>query len=196
MIAKLRSRLLTEPGPVDATLHQSSVLVALDTQCDEPSVLLTRRADHLRLHAGEVAFPGGRCDPEDVNPWATAVREAEEEVALRPVQLKRLGYLDAIVTRTGIQVIPCVAELTQAVQLKPNPEEIASVFYAPLGFFAMDGELHLDEFVYGERVRGVPRYEFETYTIWGITAAILVRLVNLGLDAGLSLEDYWKGADA
>ena len=63
-----------------------------------------------------------------------------------------------------------------------------------MAFFAQAQELHLDDFVYGERIRGVPRYEFEQYTIWGITAAILVQVVNLAMNAGFDLEDYWKGA--
>ncbi len=170
------------------------MLVLIDALDGEPRVLLTQRAQHLRLHAGEVAFPGGKCDPEDPHPWATALREADEEVALPPQQVELLGFMEAVVTRTGIQVIPCVGLLKEKVVFAANPDEIDSVFEVPVAFFARAEELHLDEFVYGERIRGVPRYEFEQYTIWGITAGILVQVVNLAMNAGLDLEDYWKGA--
>jgi 8-oxo-dGTP pyrophosphatase MutT (NUDIX family) len=196
MIETLRERLLEQPGEVDLSLPQSAVLVLLDQLNGMPSVLLTQRSKHLRLHAGEVAFPGGRCDPEDPHPWATAVREAEEEVGLSPALVEPLGFMEAVVTRTGIQVIPCVGMLTETAELVPNPDEIESVFEVPVNFFAEPEQLHLDDFVYGERIRGVPRYEYEGYTIWGITAAIMVQLVNLAFDAKLDLEDYWKGASS
>lgn len=194
-MTQLRSGLLDQPGATDASLPQSAVLVLIDTMNDEPRVLLTQRSQHLRLHAGEVAFPGGKCDADDPHPWATALREAEEEVALPPQQVELLGFMEAVVTRTGIQVIPCVGLLKEKVEFAANPAEIESVFEVPVAFFADKDQLHLDEFVYGERVRGVPRYEYQGYTIWGITAAILVRLVNLALAANLDLEDYWKGAN-
>jgi 8-oxo-dGTP pyrophosphatase MutT (NUDIX family) len=184
---------MTEPKPGEE-LPQAAVLALIDYHPGVESVVLIRRADHLRLHAGEVAFPGGKCDEGDTDAWHTALREAEEEIALPAPHVTRLGMLPPLVTRTGIEVLPCVAELSQPVDLKPNPEELAAVFSAPLAFFAEAGNLDFMDFDYGGRKRRVPRYQWQEYTIWGITAAILVQLVNLGCDAGLEMEAYWRGA--
>jgi 8-oxo-dGTP pyrophosphatase MutT (NUDIX family) len=171
------------------------VLVALYDNAGDSSVLLTRRAAHLRLHAGEVAFPGGMCDPEDVDLWDTAQREAEEEVALARHTLEPLGLLSPLVTRTGIQVTPCVARVEQRTSLTANTAELDAVFEAPLAFFADSAQLSFQHFHYGGRERRVPQYQWQDYQIWGITAAILVRLVNLACEADLEMEDYWQGRE-
>lgn len=167
--------------------------MALDEGPDQLAVTLVRRAMHLRLHAGEVAFPGGKCDREDRGHWHTALREAEEEVALPAGHIDRIGCLRPLVTRTGIQVTPCVGRLAEAVRLRPNPDELDAVFEAPLEFFADRSSLHFDSFDYGGLTRRVPRYEYGEFTVWGITAAILVRLVNLACDAGIEMDEYWRG---
>jgi hypothetical protein len=98
------------------------------------------------------------------------------------------------VTRTGIEVVPCVASLEKATAFCPNPEELVAVFEAPLDFFAEPENLQFDKFEYGGRQRLVPRYEWKRYTIWGITAAILVQLANIACNAALELEPYWLNA--
>jgi hypothetical protein len=97
------------------------------------------------------------------------------------------------VTRTGIQVTPCVGRLALEARLQPNPDEVDAVFEAPLAFFADPAELAFDRFEYGGHRRLVPRYEYGEFTIWGITAAILVRMANLTCDAGIEMEAYWRG---
>jgi 8-oxo-dGTP pyrophosphatase MutT (NUDIX family) len=192
---RLRERLQHTPALVDHALPQSAVLVALDDRESPTSVVLTQRASHLRLHAGEVAFPGGKCESGDKDFWDTALREAAEEIELPPGHIRPLGHMRPLVTRTGIQVTPCVGMLEQAARLTPNPEEIDAVFEAPLAFFADPDELHFDVFDYGGRRRRVPRFQWREYSVWGITAAILVKLVNLALDADLAMEDYWQGGE-
>lgn len=193
LVATLAGRLATDPGATDKDLPQAGVLVLLDEQGAEPTVVLTLRAAHMRLHAGEVAFPGGKCDPQDTSHWHTALREAEEETGLPRDAVEQLGVLPSVVTRTGIEVIACVGRLMTPVNLQLNPDELEEVFSVPLSFFAQADQLHLDRFEYRGRSRLVPRYEYKDYSIWGITAAILVKLVNTACDAGLELEDYWLG---
>lgn len=178
---------------IDSTLPQSAVLVAVDDCSAQLSVILVQRAAHLRLHAGEVAFPGGKCDESDADHWHTALREAREEIELPPRDVEQLGHMRPLVTRTGIQVIPCVGRLLRRSQLEANPDELDCVFEAPLEFFAAPGRLSFDALDYGGRRRMVPRYQYMDFTIWGITAAILVRLVNLVFDAGIEMEEYWRG---
>ncbi len=196
MVGRLGERLDRSAAGVDHSLPQSAVLVALDDREAPTSVVLTQRAAHLRLHAGEVAFPGGKCDPEDNDFWDTALREAAEEIELPAGHIRPLGHMAPLVTRTGIQVTPCVGLLERAAQFRPNPDELDAVFEVPLEFFADPNELYFKRFDYGGHERQVPHYDWQGYSIWGITAGILVKLVNLACDAGLAMEDYWKGGKA
>jgi 8-oxo-dGTP pyrophosphatase MutT (NUDIX family) len=193
-LTRLRAGLAVDPGMPDDGLTQSAVLVAFEPGLGEsPELILTERAGHLRLHAGEVAFPGGKCDPDDSDHWQTALREAEEEVALQPGAVERIGVLPSLVTRFGMEVTPCIGLCRDRQALVANEEELASIFRAPLTYFADERHLEILPMEYRGSVRQVPRYEFDGYLIWGITAAILVRLANLACGSNLRLEDYWKG---
>ena len=167
------------------------MLVAL-TEEAEPCVLLGRRAEHLPLHPGEVAFAGGKREEEDVSPWHTATREAMEEVGLPEAALNPLGRLPPLVTRTGFEVFPCVASLPPGPELVVDPGEFDSVFFAPLVTFADKGLYRLEVMSDGTQSRKVPHYQLGDDNIWGVTAAILVLLVNVAYDAGLDLERDWK----
>lgn len=192
-LQRLQSALQADFPLASSRLPQAAVLVLLDLLGPEPCVVLTRRADHMRLHAGEVAFPGGRCDDTDTDHWHTALREAEEEIALPDNTVSRLGVIAPLVTRTGIEVTPCVGQLTQAVSFVANPQELDAVFKVPLSFLAQPSHLQFDTFEYAGLDRRVPRYQWQEFRIWGVTAAMLVVLVNLACNAGLELEDYFKG---
>jgi 8-oxo-dGTP pyrophosphatase MutT (NUDIX family) len=196
VLSRLQQSLLTPPvaGSMahSPALPQAAVLVLLQELDAEPEVVLTRRADHMRLHAGEVAFPGGRCDADDDSHWGTALREAGEEVAVPARQVEQLGVMSPLVTRTGIEVTACVGHLLGAAELKPNPMELDAIFTVPLAFLAEAGNLSFDKFEYAGAQRQVPRYDYEQYCIWGITAAMLVRLVNITHAARLPLGAYWR----
>lgn len=172
---------------------QAAVLVAL-TETAEPEVILGRRAMHLPLHPGEVAFPGGKRETVDASPWETALREADEEVGLAREQVQPIAELAPLITRTGFEVYPCVARVPAQLQLVVDPREFDSVFQLPLQTFADAGLFRLEEMSDGVRSRKVPHYQVADDNIWGVTAAVLAQLVNVAYDAGLDLQRDWKQA--
>ena len=175
----------------DGEWPRAAVLVAL-TPHKAPEVLLGRRAMHLALHPGEIAFAGGKREDIDVTPWDTALREAQEEVGISDDQVIPLGELPPLITRTGFRVFPCVAAIPEAPELVVDPGEFDSVFYTPLATFADKELFRLETMSDGERMRRVPHYQVEDDNIWGVTAAILAQLANVAYDAGLDLERDWR----
>jgi 8-oxo-dGTP pyrophosphatase MutT (NUDIX family) len=169
---------------------QASVLVALTTEA-EPRVLLGRRAMHLPLHPGEVAFAGGKREAADLSPWQTATREAMEEVGLPAELINPLGELEPLITRTGFEVFPCVASVPAAPGLVVDTGEFDSVFFTPLAVFADAGLFRLETMSDGNRPRKVPHYQIGRDSVWGVTAAILVLLANVAYDAGFDLQRDW-----
>jgi 8-oxo-dGTP pyrophosphatase MutT (NUDIX family) len=181
-------------GPMGAgPWPQAAVLVALTDEA-EPRVLLGRRAMHLTFHPGEIAFAGGKRDISDISPWQTARREAMEEVGLPAELIRPLGELDPLLTRTGFEVHPCVARISSALDLVVDPAEFDSAFFAPLAAFANAGIFRLETMSDGRSERKVPHYQLGGDSVWGVTAAILVQLVNVAYDAGLDLQRDWKQA--
>ena len=167
--------------PIDTRYPEAAVLVPI-TRSDEPEVVLTLRASGLSTHGGEVAFPGGRRDPEDTDLVQTALREAEEEIGLPPGLVEIIGPLSTLVSRHGIQVTPYVGLVPDFVEYKPNDGEIAAVFAVPLAFFRDDPRETTHRIDYLGRSWYVPSYRYGEYKIWGLTAIMLIELVNLVFD--------------
>ena len=170
---------------------EAAVLVALTSE-PEPEVLLGRRALHLPMHPGEVAFPGGKRETQDATPWATALREAFEEVGLAAELVHPLGELEPLITRTGFEVHPCVARVPAVLELVVDRAEFDDVFQLPLSVFADHELFRLEQMSDGKRSRMVPHYQVEADNIWGVTAAVLAQLANVAYDAGLDLQRDWK----
>lgn len=160
----------------------ASVLVPLVERAGGLHVLLTRRTDHLHDHAGQVSFPGGRADPEDVDAVATALRETEEEVGLPPSAVQVLGRLPLYTTVTSYVVTPVVGLVDPAAPLKVDPFEVDEAFEVPLAFLMDPAHHRCHRFVLGEQAReflsmpwvGTGHRGLEReYFIWGATAAML-----------------------
>ena len=161
--------------PVTA-LRSAAVLIPLVLRPTGITVLLTKRTAHLKDHAGQVSFPGGRCEPEDGTPIATAIREAQEEVGLEPRQIEVLGTLPDYDTGTGFQVVPVVALVHPPLNLKLDDFEVADVFEPPLSFI-LDRDNHQRHRVEARgKLREFWAMPWEGYYIWGATAGMLVSL--------------------
>ncbi|MDR2872151.1 MAG: CoA pyrophosphatase [Xanthomonadaceae bacterium] len=157
-------------------LAEAAVLVGLVPRTEGVHVLLTRRNDALRHHAGQVSFPGGRAENGDDGAIATATRESCEEIGLRPEQIAPLGYLDPFATTSGFRVIPVVAAITSDYIAKPDPAEVADVFEVPLYYLMTPENLRHVYMEYRGHRRMVLEYDWPGYRIWGATASILCNL--------------------
>ena len=155
----------------------AAVLIGLVERSEGLHVLLTRRADGLRRHAGQIAFPGGRGESGET-PWRTALREAGEEIGLFPDKVELAGLSTPFRLRTGYDVTPVVGFVQADFTPVSDPAEVAEVFEAPFAFL-MDPSNHV------RRLReepGPPRWHYAiTYgehVIWGATAAMLKALYD------------------
>ena len=153
-------------------VRPAAVLVPI-VERDVPTVLLTKRAEHLNEHAGQVSFPGGKIDPTDATPMDAALREADEEIGLKHAFIEPIGYLDVYATGFGFRILPTLARIRPGFDLAINANEVDDVFEVPLAFLMdpINHKLGHKEF------RGMQRsfYEmpFEQHYIWGATAGML-----------------------
>jgi 8-oxo-dGTP pyrophosphatase MutT (NUDIX family) len=154
-------------------LRPAAVLVPLVEREAGLTVLLTRRADTLRSHTGQIAFPGGRCDPGET-PWETALREAQEEVGLDPSYVTLAGLFDSYRTVTGFHVTPVVGFVDPAAHIEANPHEVADVFETPFEFL-MDPDNHQRQHrdIPGGERRHFYAMPWNERFIWGATAGML-----------------------
>ena len=153
-------------------LKEAAVLLAITAE-QQPRIVLTRRSETVSTHRGEVAFPGGKRDPEDESIVATALREAHEEIGLHSSQVQVIGELDQVVSRFGFLITPVLAVIPPSLDHVPHLAELDAIFEVPLEFFGQPPE----EFFEKERFR-IPTYDYEGFRIWGITAMIIAEMLN------------------
>ena len=188
----LRRRFLAPPEwqpdiASERRLHEreprhASVLVPLILRDDGLTVLLTQRTDHLNDHPGQISFPGGRAEPDDVNATATALREAHEEIGLHARHIDVLGELPTYTTGTGFIVTPVVALIEPPFTIEADPFEVAEVFEVPLAFLMAPANHRHHQIEFAGAMREFLSMPFEgvgpdgqprRYFIWGATAAML-----------------------
>lgn len=172
---------------VDPNLPKSAVLVAVTDVFSDPEVLLARRARHLSRNPGEVCFPGGKWEEHDESLLVTALRESHEEIGLVPEWVDVIGGLRPMVARTGLNVVPYVGIIDADLHLQPTSDELESVFKVPLQYF-MD-QRNVTPFLYkfNDTELSFPSFVYEDYIIWGLTAYIIVDMVNSVYDAAIEL---------
>ncbi len=153
---------------------------------DEVLVVLTKRTDNVRTHQGQVSFPGGSYEPDDVTLERTALREAHEEVGLRSEDVRIIGVLDDLPTNvSGFLVRPFVAEVPHPYEFVHDATEVDHVFAPPLGLFADPGRRR-EEVRERDGIRyPIYFYDVDGNIVWGATARMLVQLLEkLGISVG------------
>ncbi|MBV9735642.1 MAG: CoA pyrophosphatase [Acidisphaera sp.] len=162
----------------EGPLIEAAVLVPI-LLGPKPGVLLTKRAEHLSSHAGQVSFPGGRIDPLDASPEAAALRETWEEIGLAPESVELAGRLESHVTGSGFRITPVLGLLPDKPDLMPSADEVESVFRLPLRVVLDPRAPQRRRAMRNGRWREFWVWPHPTHYIWGATAAILVHLATV-----------------
>jgi 8-oxo-dGTP pyrophosphatase MutT (NUDIX family) len=181
---RLRRSLSSQPGeaPLIGDLPDeraqaeisAAVLIAV-TEREEPGLILTVRREHLRTHAGQVAFPGGRVDPGE-DAIAAALREAHEEILLDPSRVEIVDVIEPYRTVTGYVVTPVIGTIPPDLPLTPHEHEVADWFEVPIEFILDPANQHLRSALFQGRERHYYEIIWNERRIWGATAAMIVNL--------------------
>lgn len=154
-------------------LRPAAVLVALWTRGARVEIVLTKRASHLKHHPGQIAFPGGKVEPEDAGPEAAALREAQEEIGLAPGNVRLLGILPPHETVTGFNVTPVLGLIKDEFTPVRDPGEVEEVFTVPLSHVLSPHNYGIEARMWRGQVRRYYAVPWGPYYIWGATARIL-----------------------
>ena len=193
MLEKLRERLQAHaPRRVTLDLPQAAVLLPLVAR-PEPTLRVTRRAAHLATHSGQVAFPGGKREQADADLLTTALREADEEIALPPGRVEVLGRLSDVISLHGLRVTPYVGVIPADLPLVPDPGELDAIFEVPLAAFLADRRTHTDVIRVDGRDYYVPSYRHDDHVIWGLSSMMLVELLAEGFAMPIDLFQRPEG---
>jgi 8-oxo-dGTP pyrophosphatase MutT (NUDIX family) len=160
-------------------LREAAVLILVVNHASGPTVVFTVRTAHLQDHAGQISFPGGRTHPEDGSPERTALREAEEEIGIRPEKVQVLGRLHEYRTGTGFAVTPIVGWAEPPLEYRPDPHEVEAVFEVPLAFLLDPANHRYESAFFKGAIRKYWAVPYGERFIWGATAAMLVMFQRL-----------------
>lgn len=160
------------------TAKEAAILVGMVLNEGTWQILLTKRAETLRQHTGQIAFAGGRKDVQDNSLMATALREAYEETAIPITAWQTFASLPFYDTPSGYRVTPVPAICTQPVNPKANPDEVAEIFYLPLDFALNLKNYTFRQLHHDNQTLALPALPFRHYDIWGLTAIILYGLAE------------------
>ena len=174
-ILSSRKRRVIEHPP----FSHAAVLVPLFKKDEDCHLLFTKRSDHVKYHKGEISFPGGVVDEEDLELISTALREAHEEIGLKKSDVQIIGILDDIVTITEFIVTPIVGLFPYPYPFKVSEVEIAELIEVPLSSLLDDECFSEQEIIRGGQKEVVYAYQYEKHIIWGATARILKQFLDL-----------------
>jgi len=156
----------------------AAVLLPIIIRRRTPMVLFTLRSTDLNAHAGQVSFPGGRVEASDSDAVAAALRETHEETGINPAQVKPLGLLDYVDTITHYRVMPVVGMVDETAVITPDQREVAEVFELPLAELLKAEHYQRQSVSHDGQRRSFYSYRYSDHTIWGVTAGILMNLVE------------------
>lgn len=198
MIDELVSRIQAHrPTRIEVDFPEAGILVPVTRNALNPKIILTRRAEHLSTHQGQVAFPGGKFDQEDGTLLNTALRECHEEIGLAPHQIEVIGPLSQVISLHGIRVTPYVGLIDEGAELTPNLDELDSIFQVPASYFRLAEPKRRDRMTFREIALSVPSYDYEylgeNYEIWGLSSIVLMELMNVAFDLNISIFDEPPG---
>ena len=154
-------------------LREAAVLIPVVDRPDGAGVILTKRAQALRKHSGQISFPGGAIDPEDGSPEAAAIREAYEEIGLQAEAIETLARLPTYLAGTGFLITPVLALVRPDYVLTINPAEVDLAFEVPFSFLMDSTNYQSDSRVWNDKEHFFYTITYQEYRIWGITAGIL-----------------------
>ena len=167
-----------DPDDLDYRPRRTAAVLVPILDLQEPEIVLTRRAEHLPHHPGQVAFPGGAAEEDDVSAVQTALREANEEIGLPLNAALPIGFLDRMDTISDYRVLPVVAMIHPSVDWLIDEREVAEVFTVPASVAFDRGNYVPGIYERNGRKHRVWTLHWEGYEIWGVTAAMLMNFVN------------------
>lgn len=159
------------------TLPQAAVIALIKTG-DDPKLVMAQKADHLRKHAGESVFPGGKLEHDESHLQA-ALRECYEEIGVTDDCIDLVGCLSRVVTRHDVAVYPFVGVLNRPVSYQLDMTEMQAVFEVPLSFLSQPQNLLQESLMYKGAPKTIHYYQYEQFKIWGVTAMMIKELTGL-----------------
>jgi 8-oxo-dGTP pyrophosphatase MutT (NUDIX family) len=158
----------------------AAVLVPVQERPDGDYLVLTQRADHLNHHRGQIAFPGGKIDPADGGPLEAALREAYEEIGIRPGDVRVLGQLDQVTAAANFVITPFVGSVPHPYAFRLNPAEVVEVFSVPVAALLDQGQFSVEPRSFPSGKPGpIYHFRYEGRDIWGATARIVKQFLEL-----------------
>ncbi len=167
---------------ISSDLKPAAVLIPVFERREGLTVLLTERSAELKHHAGQIAFPGGRMEPDDEHIAATALRETHEEVGIAPTHVSVAGYLEPMPTVTGYAVTPVVGFVETAASVAIDRTEVSATFEVPLDFLMDEGNQRRGIRHYRGRELPLIEFHYSGYRIWGATAHMLIQFRKIILE--------------
>ncbi|MGI6851937.1 CoA pyrophosphatase [Mesorhizobium sp. 1B3] len=162
-----------EPLFFQRPLRDAAVLVPVVDHGEQATLLLTKRAEQLRSHSGQVAFPGGRIDPTDGSPEEAALREAEEEIGLDRSFVDVIGRMPDYVSGSGYRIAPVLSVVRPGFFLTINRDEVDDAFEVPLSFLMDPANHSRDSRMWENKERFFYTMPYGERYIWGVTAGII-----------------------
>ena len=188
MLDRITQKIKSYSGrPPVEELRKAAVLIVV-TESDNPELIYTLRSNKVGSHGGEVSFPGGMFEDEDITLENTALRESEEETGLDKSKVKIIGPIDTVVSRFNISVTPYIGVVPDNIVLNDSSEEIEACFRVPISFLLEDKRHRNDEIDRNGEKFFMPAYAYDSYIIWGLTAMMTVDFLNVALEANIDLK--------